>query len=128
MEKRTEATEEQIDKFLNDFRERMRWVNPPIIYMDNRDKNNIQQLASLDLTGNQRDDIIKGLTAIDYMEGPYENNWPGQGDVWVFGKEIKGKEVYIKIYINTVLNKPNICISFHISESRNQYPLKTKEQ
>lgn len=126
MSKKTDADKENIIKFLSDFRERMRWINPPIIYLDQRDKNNVQLLASLDITGNKRDGIIKELTFLDYMEGPYENNFKGQGDVWVFGKEIKGTDVYIKIYINTVLNRPNICISFHISEYPNLYPQKNE--
>jgi len=50
----------------------------------------------------------------------------GQGDVWVFGKEIKGTDVYIKIFINSILDKSNICISFHISEYPNLNPLKTE--
>ncbi len=43
--------------------------------------------------------------------------------MWVFGKDVKGKEVYIKI----TLGKPNshtICISFHKAEFPMSYPLK----
>jgi len=68
MSKKTDADKDQIEKFLSDFRERMRWIYPPIIYLDQRDKNNVQQLSALDITGNKRDEIIKGLTYLDYME------------------------------------------------------------
>lgn len=125
MEKKTDASKEQIEKFLKDFKDRMRWINPPIIYVD-MGNNNLQSLATLDITGDKLNDIIKALVPEDYMGGPYENNFKGQGDVWVFGKEIKGTDIYIKIYINTTLNQPNICISFHISTSTNLYPLKTQ--
>jgi len=123
MEKKIDANKEQIERFLKEFQERMKWSCPPIIYID-RYKNNLQELATIDITGNQRDEIIRGLTYIDYMEGPYENKTKGQGDVWVFGKAVKGTDLYIKIYINTILGKSNICISFHISEESNTYPLK----
>lgn len=43
--------------------------------------------------------------------------------MWVFGKDVRGNEVYIKI----TLGKPNshtICISFHKAEHPMSYPLK----
>ena len=124
MGKNTGANKEQVERFLKSFQERMRFTVPPIIYTD-RDKNNLQQLATIDITGKQRDEIIQGLIYTDYMEGPYKNNKEGQGDVWVFGKTVNGTELYIKIFINMILGRPNICISFHISSAPNTYPLKT---
>ena len=43
--------------------------------------------------------------------------------MWVFGKDVKGSEVYIKI----TLGPPNyraVCISFHVAEHPMKYPLK----
>jgi len=43
--------------------------------------------------------------------------------MWVFGKEVKKKEVYIKISMG-IENTNAICISFHIAEYPMKYPYK----
>ena len=43
--------------------------------------------------------------------------------MWIFGKDVKGKEIYIKITMGSFGNSV-ICISFHIAEYEMQYPLK----
>jgi hypothetical protein len=45
--------------------------------------------------------------------------------MWVFGKMVKKKEIYIKITIGMV-NNQTICISFHIAEFDMNYPFKDK--
>jgi hypothetical protein len=42
---------------------------------------------------------------------------------WVFGKDVKGREIYIKIMLGAK-NSQTICISFHIAEHPLKYPLK----
>jgi len=49
------------------------------------------------------------------------------GDMWVFGKDVKGQEVYIKISLGQK-NSQTICISFHISEYKMKYPFKGEIQ
>ena len=44
--------------------------------------------------------------------------------VQVFGKDVKGREVYIKITLG-YQNGQTICISFHIAEHPMNYPFKT---
>ncbi len=80
---------------------------------------NIKSLAELGLTKrNQRDEILS-LTPADYCEGP-EMDKDKPGEIWVFGKQIGGKEVYIKLKIAKA-GKEKIakCISFHPA----RYPL-----
>ena len=43
--------------------------------------------------------------------------------MWVFGKEVKNREVYIKISMGKA-NEETICISFHIAEHQIMYPFK----
>jgi hypothetical protein len=43
--------------------------------------------------------------------------------MWVFGKEVRGKEIYIKMSMGNE-NNPAICISFHIAEFSINYPYK----
>lgn len=42
----------------------------------------------------------------DYSEGPIVDALNNQGEMWVFGKDVKGNEIYIKI----TLGKPNNII------------------
>jgi hypothetical protein len=45
------------------------------------------------------------------------------GEMWVFGKDVQGREVYIKVMITGVTSQ-TICISFHIAEHPLIYPFK----
>lgn len=83
----------------------------------------MQTLADLDITPKYRKDAILKLKAIDYSEGPLADLLNYMGDMWVFGKDVKGKEVYIKISMG-VPGTSTICISFHIAEHKMKYPFK----
>ena len=115
------ATKDQVESFLKAFKERAGiWG---IRYIDTK-PNNIDTLARLDITPKARDKYVLGLGFEDYYQGPEKNDYPHQNDVWMFGTNIKGQEVYIKIFINALANQPNVCISFHIAEHKITYPLK----
>lgn len=60
-------------------------------------KKNIQALADLNLTAEQRKEIILHLTPEDYIEGPVTDRDRGGEDIWIFGKQVRGEEVYIKL-------------------------------
>jgi hypothetical protein len=51
------------------------------------------------------------------------------GDIWIFGKEIEGKEVYIKLKI-AIVGEVRIakCISFHIANFPLSFPLINKQE
>ncbi len=57
-----------------------------------------------------REKILDKLTVEDYSEGPLEDTLYRKSDLWVFGKEIKKREVYIKISIGQVQEG---CCVFH---------------
>ena len=114
------ATIAEIEKFLNEFKQKVEIFD--IIFYDNRGKN-IDTLAALDIIPNQRKEIIKKITVTDYSEGPITNLLDKLGDLWVFGKEVNGQEVYIKICYG-LPNRQTICISFHIAEYPMKYPYK----
>ena len=77
----------------------------------------------LEISPIKRKEIIEKLTFEDYSEGPLEEKMRGILPMWVFGKEIKGNEVYIKISMGTA-NSNVICISFHLAEYPMNYPFK----
>lgn len=93
-----------------------------IVFKDDRPKNR-KALVQLDLTQLQREVIVKSLLPQDYVEGPVIDMLNQKGEMWVFGKDVKGQEVYIKITLGYE-NGQTICISFHIAEHPLTYPFK----
>ena len=111
---------EEVRKFLNTLSEKIKIFG--IVFRDDRNKNT-QCLLDLEIRAQQREDIIKELSADDYVQGPIVDKINNYGEMWVFGKDVKGKEVYIKISLCTE-NYPAICISFHIAEHKLIYQFK----
>ena len=79
----------------------------------------------MEITPLQRELIVKNLVEQDYVEGPIIDALNKEGEMWVFGKDVKGNEVYIKITLG-YKNGQTICISFHIAEYPLYYPFKNK--
>lgn len=66
---------------------------------------------------------LKTLTIKDFSKGPEANEvYPGY--IMVFGKQIGGREVYIKLTLTDETNqKPTaVCIPFHFAEHPLTYP------
>ncbi len=93
-----------------------------VLFRDDRGKN-LNTLILLELPPSERKRILHSLRIEDYSDGPILENLYGGSDMWIFGKEVKGKEIYIKITMGT-FGSSVICISFHIAEHKMQYPLK----
>lgn len=118
------TTKHEVESFLNDFKTKTRIFQ--IIFSDDRGKN-AQALFDLEITPGKRKEIIEKLTVEDYSDGPREEKMRGILPLWVFGKQVKGTEVYIKISMGTA-NSQTICISFHPAEYPMTYPFKTNKQ
>jgi hypothetical protein len=114
------ATLAEIQKFLNDFHQKVEVFD--IFFIDEREKN-LSALGELGIIKGMRKEVIQSLTVEDYSEGPIKNILNQWGDLWVFGKDVKGQEVYIKISYG-MPNKRAICISFHLAEYPMNYPYK----
>ncbi len=113
------STEEEVASFLNEFKTKLSIYD---IFYFGRSKN-AQTLIDLEIKPIERTEILKKLAVPDYSEGPIEERMMNGADMWVFGKVIKEKEVYIKITLGN-FGERVICISFHISEHQMNYPLK----
>jgi len=74
----------------------------------------------------QRDKVLKALLLQDYSEGPLQDALHKGAGMWVFGKKVKDKEIYIKITMG-IFGAQVICISFHIAEHEIKYPCKPKK-
>lgn len=114
------STEDVVQAFLKDFKIKMNLWG--ILIRDDRSKNT-QTLIDLEISRKDRDEILQALEVKDYCEGPLKEVLYNGADMWVFGKIIKGKEVYIKITLG-IPGSNVICISFHIADHAMNYPLK----
>lgn len=115
-------TEGDVQRFLNSFHEKMKVFG--IVYRDDRGKNQ-RALEELEIIPSYRKIVIESLKVEDYVQGPVVDELNKLGEMWVFGKDVKNREVYIKIMLGGV-NRQTICISFHIAEHPLMYPLKLK--
>ena len=113
-------TKEEVQAFLNQFHAKMKIYG--ILYRDDRGKNQ-KTLEELEIVPSYRKVIIESLEVEDYIQGPVIDKLNRLGEMWVFGKDVKGREVYIKIMLGGV-NCQTICISFHIAEHPLQYAFK----
>ena len=114
-------TREEVKVFLEQFNTKVQVFG--ILFRDDRSKNR-EALQQLDITPLQRELIVKNLVVQDYVEGPIIDILNKSGEMWVFGKDVKGREVYIKITLG-YQNGQTICISFHIADHAMTYPFKT---
>jgi len=115
------SSPQKVTTFLQEFKQKMKiW---DVLFRDDRGKNS-KTLADLELRPIERRKVLEELKAEDYSQGPLEEKLYGGSDMWVFGKTIKSREVYIKITMG-MKGASVICISFHLSEHKLNYPLKT---
>lgn len=89
-------------------------------------KVNMETRSYLGITMKNLEEILLGLSVVDYCKGPLlDRDKPGE--LWEFGKEVNGEEVYIKLKVVKELNLAK-CISFHIAKHPMRYPFKPNEQ
>lgn len=112
--------EDEVLRFLKCFKDKARIFG--ILFRDDRGKNT-QTLLDLEITPMKRIEIIMNLEVTDFIDGPLKDTLYKISDMWIFGKTVKKKEVYIKISMGTNDNSA-ICISFHIAEHKLTYQFK----
>ncbi len=125
------ASTKEIATFLHQCREVIKSseILPHTFYMTRRAEND-ETLLSLGFTKQNVKSEIKSLSLENYCEGPLESH-EYKDTVWVFGKTINGKEVYIKLSISDrdmVGNRVRslFCISFHYAKQPLTYPFRVK--
>jgi hypothetical protein len=111
---------DEVEAFLREFHARMKvW---DVLFDDSREKNTLA-LAELGITRNQRKQVLEELTPMDFSEGPIKD-WVGGPDLWVFGKALKGTDLYIKVTLGLMSTGSVVCISFHPAEHDMKFPLR----
>lgn len=118
------AGRSEVLEFLNQFKS---CVMLGFWHVKAREKNR-QGLIDLDLTPEDRKELVLGLTPEDYHAGPKPDDTDDTREVWEFGKDVAGVEVYIKL---RVVRDPRrrgayraMVWSFHPAEHRMRYPLR----
>jgi len=117
------VSKDEVRQFLVDFKTKMGiWQ---VLFRNDRQKNSMA-LLDLEITSSFREKVLRELEMEDYSSGPTPDTLNDLPDMWVFGKEIKKTEIYIKISMGQPKN-PVICISFHKAEASMNYPLKKEK-
>lgn len=113
-------TKQEVETYLKELKVKMEIFG--ILFLDERGKNQ-QTLHDLEISPAKRKEVIFSLKSEDYSQGPLDEKMRGILPMWIFGKQVKKKEVYIKISMGLENNK-TVCISFHIAEHPMNYPFK----
>lgn len=66
--------------------------------------------------------IIKTLEPTDFSKF-FEDTTQWKCELWAFGKDVNGEEIYIKIGLGSP-SKKTICVSFHKADHPIKYPFK----
>mgnify|MGYP003446456266 FL=1 len=115
-------TKEQVESFLEELHTKMKIFG--ILFRDDREKNR-NTLQELEIVPSYRKVVVENLRVEDYVQGPVVDELNRLGEMWVFGKDVKGREIYIKVMISGTTSQ-TICISFHFAERPLVYPFKEK--
>jgi len=114
------TSEPFVEDFLCNFKVKIKTWG--FLFLSNRQKNT-QTILDLEVSVVQVEVILSKLTVLDYSHGPEQDQVYVGSDMWIFGRIIKGQEIYIKITLG-LKNKQVICISFHKAEYPMRYPFK----
>ena len=75
------------------------------------------------------EETLLGLSVEDYCEGPCRDR-DQPGELWVFGKEIEGKTIYIKLKLASFGTVESLrivrVVSFHLAEYALEHPFQEK--
>lgn len=94
-----------------------------LLFRRGRQKNK-ESMVRLGLDLNDVASEVMSLSVNDYCDGPLKDR-EFEGEIWEFGKEVAGKEVYIKLKLGgDKRNQQVTVISFHIAESQLSYRFK----
>jgi len=94
-----------------------------LLFRRGRQKNK-ESMVRLGLDLNDVASEVMSLSVNDYCDGPLKD-CEFEGEIWEFGKEVAGKEVYIKLKLGgDKRNQQVIVISFHIAEFQLSYRFK----
>lgn len=97
-----------------------------LFHVRDREKNT-QGLLDLGMDTTERKEVLLSLEPENYVKGPEPDDTDSDKEVWLFGKEYNGKEIYIKLRVVQDPKKKNLyramIWSFHPAKNKLDYPL-----
>jgi hypothetical protein len=117
------SKEEEINRFLKEFK--MVAKQRGIDFVPRQEF--IETLILFGITRRNCEEEILSLSVDDYCQGP-DDDRDRPGKVWIFGRHIEDREVYIKLKLATV-GKEMIakCLSFHPAGFPLCFPLQLRK-
>lgn len=109
-----------VESFLQDFKYKLGFWG--LLLRTERGKN-FETIKQLEYSIEDVKKELRYLQVDHYSEGPMSDVLYKGADLWVFGKMVQSREVYIKIALGQPSSKV-ICISFHFAEHAMTYPYK----
>lgn len=82
---------------------------------------NMATLARLGMTMRDAHDRVIALTPADYVEGPKPRSADSSQEAWVFGLNLQGVCVYVKVRIRLEPARC-LCVSFHEATRPMSFP------
>ncbi|XCP85615.1 hypothetical protein ABXS75_02075 [Roseburia hominis] len=79
-------------------------------------------LVDLDYDASDVAERLKELTIREYSETLVDKDDLNPPLLFVFGKDINGKQIYIKLKVKGKQTRHVLCVSFHYAEKRMSFP------
>lgn len=89
---------------------------------ENREYSTPYTMVDLEYDNKDVIDRIRELSIADYSETLFDKDDEHPPLLFVFGKEINSKLVYIKLKIKGLANKRILCVSFHYAKHKMNFP------
>lgn len=114
----SEVTVEDVRSFLNSLN-----VKLDVYGMVFADRRRCQEtMRMLGINEVVAKNIVRTLDVADFSKY-FDDTTQWGCDLWAFGKDVKGEEVYIKIGLG-LPDRQTVCVSFHKADFPIQYPFK----
>ena len=112
----------EVEAFLRDFKIKLEFWG--LLFRTDRGKN-FETMLQLEYSVEHVKKELRELELSHYVGGPLLETLYKGAAMWVFGKWIQSKEIYIKITMGRPSDKV-LCISFHFAERSLNYPYKNE--
>lgn len=118
-----EPSQEEVREFLTSFKLTIDYGRCVFLGRPRTD----QDLIDLNLTRQQALQAICALTPADFVDGPRPDDTDEKKEVWIFGYDHQGTEVYVKLRLNPTRRNemPRGAVwSFHKAAHPLRYPFR----